>query len=113
MSNINFKLSENLRREISLIIRKLKKNCIESENLTVNRVVIKEKSQLAKVFISSIKGHFAAKKAIKPLNQVKSFIKRELSNELRLKKCPEIEFIVDDFLLEEEKIEKILSKIQN
>ena len=82
---------------------------MQSLNLSVSRVEIKEKSLLAKVYVSSIKGFMDAKKSIKPLNQAKGFIKRQISNALKLKKCPDLEFVADDFVSEEEKIEKIIA----
>ena len=61
-------------------------------NLSVARVEISAGGRLAKIYISSIKGLVDAKFAIKSLKNASGFMKRELSNKLKLRKCPEIEF---------------------
>ena len=49
-----------------------------------------------KVYISSFKGLDEAKKAVKGFESATGYLKREISNVLGLKKCPELKFVADD-----------------
>ena len=106
------RFSENIRREVSYLIRHLKNFKDRSCNLSVARVEISAGGRLAKIYISSIKGLVDAKFAIKSLKNASGFMKRELSNKLKLRKCPEIEFAVDDFVCVHERLNSVLQKIE-
>ena len=67
-------------------------------NLSVARVEISAGGRLAKIYISSIKGLVDAKFAIKSLKNASGFMKRELSNKLKLRKALEWSLAVDDFV---------------
>lgn len=111
----SFKLerfSENVRREVSYLIRNLKNFKDRACNLSVSRVEVLSGGRLVKIYISSIRGIVDAKFAIKSLRNASGFIKRELSNKLKLRKCPEIEFIADDFVCVHEHLNNIFKKIE-
>ena len=94
----NERLIENLRRELSFLIRNLKNLKDRAQNLSVSRLEILGKGTSFKVYISSIVGRVDVKFAMKQLNSAKGFIKRQISNKFKLKKSPEFDFVIDDFV---------------
>lgn len=94
----NERFSENLRREVSFLIRSLKNLKERAQNLSVSRVEILSGGSCFKIYVSSIIGQLDAKFAMKQLNSAKGFIKRKISNKFKLKKSPEFDFVVDDLV---------------
>ncbi len=95
-SHKSARMAEDIKREVSLLIRELKDPRLDSLNISVVRVDIAGDCSFAKIYISSIKGMTDAKLAVKALKGAAGYIKRDLSNRLRLRKSPEIRFIADD-----------------
>ena len=89
------RLSEDIKRELSLLIRELKDPRI-SKMLSI------------KVNVSALEGEAATKESIKGLNSASGFLRRELSNRLHLRKCPELHFIADGSIAYSAKINQIL-----
>ena len=90
------RVSQDIRREITLIIRELKDPRVKDKMLTVVRVEVSSDASFAKVYISDIKGIDGAKEAVKGLTAATGLIRREVGNRLHLRKTPEIKFIADD-----------------
>lgn len=89
-------VSEDIRREITLIIRELKDPRIKDKLLTVVRVEVSPDASYAKVYVSDLKGIESAKEAVKGLTAATGMIRREVGNRLHLRKTPEIKFFADD-----------------
>ena len=77
-------LEEDIKREISYIIRNLKNSSLKSKH--VNLVKVKVNGGFVKVYVSSLKGLMYAKQSIKCLNNALGFIRHELSKNSKLKK---------------------------
>lgn len=91
------RMSEDIRRIISGKMRDLKDPRINGgDMLTVVRCDVAGDGSFCKVYISSFEGFDKAKEAVKGFDSAKGFLKREFSNVLKLKKCPELKFIADD-----------------
>lgn len=90
------RVSEDIRREITLIIRELKDPRIKDKLLTVVRVEVSPDASYAKVYVSDLKGIESAKEAVKGLTAATGMIRREVGNRLHLRKTPEIKFFADD-----------------
>ncbi len=88
--------AEDIKREISAIVRELKDPRLHENMLTVVRIEITGDLSFAKVYISSLKGIEDAGNAVKVLTGASGLFKRELSSRLKLRKAPEIKFISDD-----------------
>ena len=111
----NFKtgrISEDIRREISALIKELKDPRIAGGMLTVMRCDVSNDMSHCKVYISSMDGFEKAKQAVKGFESASGYIKRELSNALHLKKCPELKFIADNSIEHSVTINKILKEIE-
>ena len=111
----NFKtgrISEDIRREISAIIKELKDPRIAGGMLTVMRCDVSNDMSHCKVYISSFDGYEKAKEAVKGFESASGYIKREISNALHLRKCPELKFIADNSTEHSVTINKILKEIE-
>lgn len=113
----NFKagrMSEDIRRIVSAKMRELKDPRIHGGMmLTVVRCDVASDGSFAKIYISSFEGFDAAKEAVKGLESAKGFLKREISNVLKLRKCPELKFIADNSAEHSVKINKILKEVSS
>lgn len=111
----NFKagrMSEDIRRIISAKMRELKDPRIHGGMmLTVVRCDVSADGSFAKIYISSFEGFDAAKEAVKGLESAKGLLKREISNVLKLRKCPELKFIADNSAEHSVHINKILKEV--
>lgn len=91
------RMSEDIRRIISGKMRDLKDPRIHGgDMLTVVRCDVAGDGSYCKVYISSFEGFEKAKEAVKGFESATGFLKREISNVLKLKKCPELKFIADN-----------------
>lgn len=91
------RMSEDIRRIISGKMRDLKDPRIDGGNmLTVVRCDVAKDGSYCKVYISSFEGLERAKEAVKGFESATGFLKREISNVLKLKKSPELKFVADN-----------------
>ena len=91
------RMSEDIRRIISGKMRDLKDPRINGgDMLTVVRCDVSSDGSFCKVYIPSLEGIDKAKEAVKGFESASGFLKREISNVLKLRKCPELKFIADD-----------------
>ena len=106
----NGRIAEDIKREIASQMRDLKDPRI-SGMLTIVRTEISGDASHCKVFVSSFEGLDKAKEACKGLESASGILKREISNKLHLKKCPELKFIPDNSIEHSAEITKILKDI--
>ncbi|MBQ8029082.1 MAG: 30S ribosome-binding factor RbfA [Clostridia bacterium] len=90
------RVSEDIRREITAIVRELKDPRVKDKMLTVVRVEVSSDASFAKVYISDITGIEGAKEAVKGLTAATGYIRREVGSRLHLRKTPELKFVADD-----------------
>lgn len=106
------RLSEDIRRIISGKIRDLKDPRINCGGMiTIIRCDVSNDSSYCKVYVSSFEGYEKAKEAVKGFESASGLLKREISNVLRLRKCPELEFVADNSMEHSMKINKILKDV--
>ena len=104
------RLSEDIKRELSLLIRELKDPRI-SKMLSIIRCEVSGDLSHCKVNVSALEGEAATKESIKGLNSASGFLRRELGNRLHLRKCPELHFIPDGSIAYSAKINHILQEL--
>ena len=104
------RLSEDIKREMSALIRELKDPRI-SPMLSVIRCEVSGDMSHCKVNVSALEGEEATKASIKGLTSASGFLRRELSNRLHLRKCPELHFIPDGSIAYSAKINRILQDL--
>ncbi len=89
--------AEDIKREITALVRELKDPRVSSAMLTVVRVEVAHDLSFAKAYISSLGGIKEAQEACKALNgNAKGFIRKELGARLFIRKTPDIRFVADD-----------------
>lgn len=92
----NSRMAEDIKREITAIIRELKDPGVNASMLTVMHTELTADLSYGKVYVSSLEGFAAAKDAVKRLQAAAGYIRRELSARLYIRKAPELKFIADD-----------------
>lgn len=108
------RLSEDIRRIISGKIRDLKDPRINNNGMiTIVRCDVSNDISYCKVYVSSYEGFEKAKEAVKGFESASGLLKREISNVLRLRKCPELEFVADNSMEHSIKINKILKEVSS
>ena len=87
--------AEDIKREITAIIRELKDPRIKGM-LTVVNVKVSNDLSYGKVYISAMEGFDVAKESVKGLNSAAGYVRREIGSRLHLRKSPELTFIADN-----------------
>lgn len=90
------RVSEDIRREITALVRELKDPRVKDKMLTVVRVEVSSDASFAKVYVSDFNGIDSAKEAVRGLAAATGYIRREVGSRLHLRKTPELKFIADD-----------------
>ena len=107
------RVSEDIKREITAIVRELKDPRVAGKMLTVVRVEVSSDASFAKVFISDFGGIENAKEAVKGLTAATGYIRREVGQRLHLRKTPELKFVADDSVERGFKLFKKLDEAEN
>ena len=104
------RLTEDMKRELSDIIRGLKDPRI-SEMLSVVKVYLSNDMSHCKVYVSAIEGTQKTKESVVGLKNATGYVKRELCSRLKLRKCPDILFVADDSIEYGAQITKMLDSL--
>lgn len=105
------RLAEDIRRELSAIIRDLKDPRI-SEMISIVKVELSNDLSHCKVYVSSLNGMEKAVESVKGLQSAAGYIKREIFTRLNMRKSPEFHFIADNSIEYSSEIDKILKEIE-
>ena len=81
--------TEDIRREISAILRELKDPRVSGVMLSVVRVEVTNDLSYCTVYVSAMEGMDAAENAVKGLKSAAGFVRRELGARLKLRHVPE------------------------
>lgn len=104
------RLSEDIKREMSMLLRELKDPRI-SQMLSIIRCEVSNDLSHCKVHVSALEGEEATKESVKGLESANGLLRRELGNRLHLRKCPELRFIADGSIAYSAKINNILEHL--
>lgn len=96
----NDRTAEDIKREITAVIRELKDPRVAGKMLTVVRVELANDLSFGKIYISAFDSIETAKEAVKGLDRAQGLIRREICSRLHLRKSPELKFIADDSVRE-------------
>ena len=88
--------SENIKREIAVILRELKDPRISENMINIVKIDVSEDTSNAKIYISSLKGLEKANDATNALNKASGFIRKEIGNRISLRYIPSISFHATD-----------------
>lgn len=105
------RITQDIHRELSAILRELKDPRI-APMLSIVKVQVSNDLSYAKVYVSAIEGMEKTKESVVGLKSASGFIRRELSNRLHLRKCPELSFIADDSIAYGAQINRMLEELR-
>lgn len=109
----NFKanrLEEDINRELTVIFRELKDPRI-SNMLSIVKCDLSKDLSHCKVYVSSVYGMEDTKRSVEGLKSASGFIKRELFLRLKVRKCPELNFIADDSIERSTQINEMIKEV--
>lgn len=106
----NSRMAEDIKREMTAILRELKDPRIDSL-LTIVRADLSGDMSHCKIYVSSFSGIEKAEESAKGLKNAEGFIRRELFYRLKMRKSPELKFIADDSIARSAEINKKLMNL--
>lgn len=105
------RINEEIKKELSEIIRDLKDPRLHTGLLSVVKVSVTKDLRFAKAHVSVLGNHEAQEGAIKGLSSAAGFIRREIGHRLNLRLTPEFTFVLDDSIEHGAHINQILHEI--
>lgn len=105
------RITEDIKREITAILREVKDPRIIHHLISVVRVDVTNDLSFAKVYISSIDSLDQTKEAVKGLKSAAGFIRRELAHRLKIRHVPELIFVATDSIEYGANISKMLNDL--
>ena len=94
-SNRIGRINEEIQRELSALMRRLKDPRVQSGMVTITHVDTTGDLRYSKVYISVLDKD-QEKDVLKGLKSASGFLRRELGHSLQLRYTPELQFIADD-----------------
>ena len=104
--------AEDLKRELTALLRELKDPRLQGKLLTVVRVDLSGDGSTARVYVSAMEGIAAAQEAVKGLKSAGGFVRGELTRRLGMRKAPELRFIADNSIEEGTAILRTLESLE-
>ncbi len=104
------RLSEDMKRELSAVMRELKDPRVHGM-LSIVKLELSNDLSHCKVYISAMEGMETAREAVKGLQSAAGFIKKELSARIRMRRCPELHFIADDSIEHSAQLSKMIEEL--
>lgn len=105
--------TEDIRREVSAILRELKDPRVSGCMLSVVRVEVTNDLSYCTVYVSAMEGMETAENAVKGLKSAAGYVRRELGNRLKLRHVPEMIFKATDSIEYSANISRILHYLEN
>lgn len=102
------RITEDVSRELSAILRELKDPRVTGCLLSVVRVEVTNDLSYCTAYVSTVEGLERSKEAVKGLKSAAGFIRRELGHRLRLRHVPELIFKATDSIEYGASISRIL-----
>jgi len=107
-----YRITEEIKRDLTLIIRKKLNDPRISEHITISHTEVTEDLKFAKIYISSIESMNDRIQYAEILNKAKGFLRTELSKVLKTRTAPELKFFVDETIENGVRINKLLNDIK-
>ena len=79
--------------------------------LTVTRVHVTPDLQIARIYYTTMGDEGARRRTAKALHRALPFVRRSLGSRLRLRRVPEIQFVFDESIGQQERIERLIQEI--
>lgn len=105
--------SEDIKRELTAILRELKDPRVHGGLISIVRVEVTNDLSYCKVYISAMEGIEKANEAVKGLKSAAGFIRRELGSRLHLRHVPSPIFVATDSIEYSANISKMLNDLKD
>ena len=103
--------TEDIRRELSALLRELKDPRTQNMLLSIVRVEVTNDLSYCTVYVSAMEGLDRAKTAVQGLRSASGFLRRELGRRLQLRHVPELIFKATDSIAYGANISRILHEL--
>lgn len=103
--------TEDIKRELTAILRELKDPRVANSMVSVVRVEVSNDLSYCKVYISAMEGLDRAKEAVKGLKSASGFIRHELGARLTLRHVPSMIFEATDSIEYSANISRMLNEL--
>ncbi|MBW8861336.1 MAG: 30S ribosome-binding factor RbfA, partial [Acidobacteria bacterium] len=80
--------------------------------VTITRVTVTPDLQQARVYYTALGDDTARRNTERALGRAAPFLRRQIGSRLRLKRTPEIEFLYDESIAGQDRIEQLLNEIR-
>jgi len=80
--------------------------------VTITRVTVTPDLQQARVYYTALGDDKARRNTERALGRAAPFLRRQIGSRLRLKRTPEIEFLYDESIAGQDRIEQLLNEIR-
>ena len=105
------RVADEIRKELSVLIaREVQDPGIGF--LTITRVKVTPDLQLARIFYTTIGDAQGRKDTARALGRATPFLRRQIGQRLRLRTVPELQFLYDESIEQQDRIERIILDIQ-
>jgi ribosome-binding factor A len=81
--------------------------------ITITRVEVSADLQHARVYYSALGDRAARTNSGKALERASSFMRRQIGQRLRLRRSPELAFVFDESIAQQDRIEQLLQELGN
>jgi len=81
--------------------------------ITITRVQVSPDLQHARVYYTTLGDLAARSNTGKALDRAASFMRREISQRLRLRRSPELEFVFDESIAHQDRVEQLLQQLRD
>ena len=81
--------------------------------VTITRVQVTSDLQLARVYYTALGDEKAQKSTARALERALPFLRRQIGSRLRLKRVAELEFVYDQSIAGQDRIEQLLNQIRS
>src|SRR6185295_17217252 len=105
------RIAEQMRSELALLLARE----VHDPGLgfvTITRVQVTSDLQLARVYYTALGDEKAQKNTARALERALPFLRRQIGSRLRLKRVAELDFIYDESIAGQDRIEQLLNEIR-
>ena len=105
------RISEEVKKELSLVIRELKDPRLNTNMVSVVNVVVTKDLRFAKAYISVLGDDNAKKGALDALKGAAGFVRKEIGHRIDLRYTPEFSFVLDNSIEYGSHISEVLKNL--
>ena len=105
------RISEEVKKELSLVVRELKDPRLNTSMVSVVNVTVTKDLRFAKAYISVLGDDAAKKDAMDALKGAAGFIRKEIGHRIDLRYTPEFSFVLDDSIEYGSHINEVLKNL--